>query len=279
MQYNGEARYRSLDLAAITNNPNVKSDLNGTVRIDGHGISLDNLLTTLDLQLDSSMLAGRHIGKTRVKIDAADKKLTANTVLSLGSMHSRLDAVLDQGKKEAPLFSVDGNISSLNLEEILQEPSSNSDLNFSISAQGSGLTWGTLNGEFLLNFKPSSYHDYRIDSSDVRLAFDQHDAQRKELTVRSNIADFSLTGAFETEYMKDLIAYELLNLRKAVGEKFVSLDSSLGANVDPATLAALKKKLSAHTENLNTSFSLHVKDLEPVSIATGNRTFNGIGLL
>jgi hypothetical protein len=170
-------------------------------------------------------------------------------------------------------------VASLSLDELLQEPSSNSDLNFAVTAHGSGLTWRTLNGEFFLNLEPSRYREYRIDSSDVRLAFDQHDPRHKELRLSSNIADFSLAGAFDTEYMKDLIAYQLLNLRKAVGERFVSLDSSFSANVNPATLKTLEGKLSARTENLNATFSLRIKDLEPVSVITNKRIFNGIAVL
>jgi hypothetical protein len=279
LQYAGNAQYRNLDVAAMTNDPQLKSNLNGTVHIDGHGISLDNLLTTIEVQLDSSMLAGREIRKIQLKIDAADRKLTASSVLAIGSMRTTLDAVLDQRDEENPLFTLNGDVASLNLEELLQDPSSNSDLNVAITAQGSGLRWGTLNGEFLLNFKPSRYREYQIDASDVRLAFDQRDPRHKELSLNSNIADFSLVGAFDTEYMKDLIAYQLLSLRKAVGERFVSLDSSFGTNVDPATLKALEGKLSSRTENLNATFSLRVKELEPISVITSKRTFNGIGVL
>ena len=279
LQYKGKAEYRGIDLAAVTGNTHLKSNLNGTLEIDGRGVSLDNLLTTLDVQLDSSDLAGRHGEKAQVRIEAADRRITANGNLDMGPMRTRLSAVLDRREQDNPSFSLDGNVTSLDLEHVLLDPSYGSDLNLSLTARGSGLTWGTLNGEFVLDFNPSRYREYRIDSSDVTIAFDQHNPAHKQLTLTSNIADFSLTGTFDTEYMKDLIAYELLSLRKAVGEKFVSLDSSLSANVDPAVLAALGKKLSAQAQNLNTSFSLRVKDLEPVSAVAGDRTFDGRGIL
>jgi hypothetical protein len=165
------------------------------------------------------------------------------------------------------------------MEEILLDHTSSSDLNFTIHAQGTGLTWETFNGEFLIDFRPSQYRAYSIDSSNVHLAFDQRNREHKQLTLTSNIADFSLTGAFDTEYLKDLITFELLNLRKAGGEKFVSLDSSFAFSLDPAELAALEKKLSPRTDRMNTTFSLTVKDLEPVSVVTSNRPFYGTGIL
>ncbi|MEK9135697.1 MAG: hypothetical protein AAB393_01135, partial [Bacteroidota bacterium] len=279
LQYKGETQFTGINLATLTNNDDLDTRLNGSLQIDGRGVSLNDLNTTLDVRLDSSLFAGRPVNRTQLRVNAEERSLTANGQINVGTMGAQLSATLDRRQKDSPLFSVVGTVSSLNLEEILQESSSNSDLSFAIDAHGTGLTWGTLNGEFLLNFSPSRYREYRIDSSTVLLAFDQRNPQRKQLRLSSNIADFSLIGAFDTEYMKDLIAYELLNLRKAVSEKFVSLDSTFGTNVDPTELAALEKKLAAPREHLNTDFSLHVKDLEPVSVATSDRTFNGIGVL
>jgi hypothetical protein len=279
LQYNCEVKYRGLNLAAITTLNDLASSLNGALHIEGKGVSLDNLNATLDVGLDSSEIAGRHVGKTQFRIDGIERKLTASGILGLETAHAKLNATLDQKEKDTPSFSLEGTVSSLNLHELFRESSPTCDLNFGITAHGTGLTWSSLNGEFLLDFLPSVYREYRIDSSAVRIVIDQENQLRKQLALTSSIADFSLTGRFDTEYMKDLITYELLNLRKAVGEKFVSLDSTLGSNIDPGSLTALGKKLSAQHDDLNAAFSLHIKDLEPISVATGNRTFNGVGVL
>lgn len=279
LEYKADADYSSLNLAKILDAQQPISSLNGTLHIEGKGISLENLNASMDVRLDSSGFAGRHIGKTQFRIDGADRKLAATGTLAIETMRAVLSASLDQREKDNPSFSLEGTVASLNLQELLQEPSANSDLNFVINAHGTGLTWGSLNGEFVLDVLPSRYHEYTIDSSDVRLVVDQLNPLRKRLALTSRIADFSLSGAFNTEYMKDLVTYEVLNLRKAVGEKFVSLDSTFGASIDHTELAALDKKLSSQREHLDASFSLQIKDLEPLSMATSNRTFNGIGIL
>lgn len=279
LQYKGDVNYNGLDVSGVLNSPQLKSRLNGELHIAGKGTSLKDLFASLEVSIDSSEFAGRHIGPTRVHIEGADRKLTATGSISMGTAQAELNAALDERNEGVPAFSAGGNVSSLNLKELLNDPSTNSDLNFAIAANGTGLTWGSLNGEALLDFLPSRYREYTIDSSEVRLVVDQHDQLRKRLELTSKIADFTLSGAFNTEYMKDLIAYEILNLRRAVGEKFVSLDSTLVSNIDPDELAALERKLSGPHENLDAGFSLQIKDLEPISIATGNRTFNGVGVL
>ena len=279
LKYRGDVQYHTFDISGIVNSKKLKSNLNGELHIDGKGTSLGNLVASMDLSVDSSEFAGRHIDKMRLHVEGADRKLTAAGSVAARSMQAELNATLDEHNETTPSFSLEGRVASLNLADLLNDPSTTSDLNFAITSKGTGLTWGTLNGEALLSLLPSRYREYTIDSSDVRLVVDQHDPADKQLELTSRIADFALSGAFNTEYMKDLITYEILSLRKAIGEKFVSLDSTLVSNIDPGEFSELERKLSVPHENLDAKFSLQIKNLEPISVATGNRTFNGIGVL
>jgi autotransporter translocation and assembly factor TamB len=279
LHYDGTVLYNNLNLAPITGKDELTGALNGSAKIAGRGVSLDSLRASLEIQIDSARLAGRTIAGTYLRVDAADRKLSAHTNLALGSMRGELAATLDRRSIDKPAFSVDGSVSSMNMEEVMLDPKSPSDLNFTINARGTGLTWESFNGDFLIGFRPSRYKEYGIDSSVVHLSFDQRNHEEKQLSIRSNIADFTLTGAFDTEYLKDLISYEMLSLRKAVGEKFVAVDSSFASGVGPAELAELENKLSPRTDRMNTTFSLVIKDLDPVSVVTSNRPFYGTGTL
>ena len=75
LQYKGAVQYRNLDLSSVLNNPQLTSHLNGALAIDGYGTSLDNLHATFDVSLDSSVLAGRALGKTQLNINAANALL------------------------------------------------------------------------------------------------------------------------------------------------------------------------------------------------------------
>lgn len=279
LQYRSDVRYHALDVSGILDSRQLKSSFNGKLHIDGKGTSLKNLLASMEVSIDSSEFAGRHIGRTQLHIEGVDRKLTATGSITGRGLRAELNAALDEHDEDSPSFSLGGTVSSLDLAELLRDPSATSDLNFAVTASGTGLTWGSLNGEALLSLLPSRYREYTIDSSDIRLRVDQHDPANKRLELTSRIADFTLSGAFNTEYMKDLIAYEVLSLRKAVGEQFISLDSTLVSDIDLAELAGLEQKLSAPHENLDARFTLQIKNVEPISVATGNRTFNGVGVL
>lgn len=279
LAYKGELTLQNVDLARAVSNEKLASRLNGLVEISGEGTSIENLTATVKARIDSSEFRGQMVGPSRLTLEAKDRILSSTMAIALGSMRSEVQAVLNEQKKDAPSFAVEGKVSSLNLENLLHDKSLNSDLTLSISAEGTGLSWDRLGGDFILDFSPSRYGEYMISSGNVHLSLDQKDHAHKQLKVESNIADFTLSGAYDVQYLGRLISFEFQSLQRATAEKFASLDSSLRSSVDADAFARTSKSLATATETLDASFSLRLKDLEPISVVTGNRTFNGVGIL
>ncbi|MBI4536132.1 MAG: hypothetical protein HY708_07625 [Ignavibacteriae bacterium] len=279
LTYDAEFFLKGFNIARVVESTSLESNLNGIVKVKGAGVTLDNLSATLAVDVDSSEFLGDRVGKTQVLIEALNRKLNTTLIVSMGTMRSVLTAEIDRAGKEDPTFRLEGNVSSLNLQKLFRDESQNSDLTFNINAQGVGLEWGKLNGDFALDFLPSRYREYQLTAGTVHLFIDQHDPIHKEIKLESNIADFSLSGVFDLEYMGGLITYQLQNLRMALSEKFRTLDSTLTTNVDLKEFSRQGKKLAAESTVLDARYSLELKDLEPISVVTGNRTFNGIGVL
>ena len=279
LKYKGEVHGASVDLAKVLGDPALASNVYATAQIEGEGTSLDDLRTTLKLQIDSSAVAGRRVTLSQFLVEAADRKINVTGFAEAGPMRMVLTGELDERRPLHPAFSFTANISSLNLDDVFLDQNHTSALTMDITAEGTGLSWDNLNADFRIDFSPSRYRDYQITESRFHLLVDQRDPKKKELKLESTVADFSLTGTFDTKYMAGLISFELQNLRGAIGEKFASLDSSIASSVDRDALAALGKELAHAGRQLNAAFSLHLKNLEPISNVTGNRTFNGVGLL
>lgn len=278
LKYNGRFLTQGLDLAQIMDDPLLASSLNASVQIQGEGVSLDHLRGSVQVVVDSSVLRGQPLTKSRFSIAALDHKLTGTATVSLGTMSGDISGLVDYSS-DSSAFSFDGSIHSANLEDLLKDPSLNSDLTMTITADGTGLTWGTLNGDCVIDFTDSRYREYRIRSGRVHVLLDQKDPEHKHLQVESSIADFSLKGAFDLEYGAQLIGYEFQSLRSALREKFVVIDSSFAAPADLAEQKELAAILEKDTRSLNVDYYLNLKDLEPLSIATGNRIFDGVGTL
>jgi hypothetical protein len=237
------------------------------------------MMATLEGDIDSSDFLGQKLERSRLLTNVSEGKLTSSIDIGLGPMRSALTATLEEQDGTQPSFSVKGDVRSLHLEDLFQDKSLASDISFDIDAVGTGLTLDKLSGEFQIEFSSSRYRDYQMSSGDVHLKIDQDNPLEKTLILESNIADFSLTGAFDVEYIAKLIMYELQNVQVALGERFAMIDSTLERNVDRKEFEFLGRSLSSVATMLDAEYSLHVKDLEPISIITENRIFNGIGRL
>ena len=279
LRYKGEFHTRNFNLASVLNDNKFDSKLNGVVKINGYGTSLDNLHTTVEAQLDSSLFAGERVGPSQISVNSANRKLNGVLNLAVGSMRSQLHAELDRTDRVMPSFKLDGNVSSLNIADFLNDESQNSDLTLELKAEGTGLEWDKLSGNATLDFSSSRYKEYRIDSSLVNISIDQRDPLHSNITVKSELADFSINGQFDLDYMVGLIRYEADNLVLAIGQRVRSLDSTLATSFNEKTLAASGKRLAAQNKLLNAEYELTVKNLKPLSILAGDRMFDAVGTI
>jgi hypothetical protein len=279
LAYKGEVLLQDIDLAKVVPDEKLASRVNALINIDGEGTSVDNLMAAAKVRIDSSEFMGRPVGPSTLALEAKERKFSISAAIAYGPMRSTIEAELDEQIKATPSFKLEGRFASLNLEDLLHEKSLNSDLTMTAKVQGSGLSLDKLNGDCQLDFSESRFGDYEISSGNVHLLIDQHNPQNKQLKLESNIADFSLTGAFDAEYLGRLLTYELQNLRGAINEKFSLFDSAMAKPLDRKAFDLAAKKLAASSTALDAAFSLRLKDLEPISLATGNRTFNGVGVL
>lgn len=279
LQYDGEFVLRDVNLAALVNDPRLDVTASGTVALAGYGTSLDHLNATVNATLDSSIVAGRRIGASKMVFTAANRRLEGTAALAVGPMTSELKVTFDHSDKSLPRFTIDGRVASLNLADFVADRTHTSDLTLGIRAEGTGVEWEKLNARARLAFASSRYKQYQIDSSVVDLSIDQRDPLKSALALRSGIADFSIKGKFDLDYMVGLLRYQVENISLAVAERFKSLDSTLATATDVKELRAFGKRLATKNKTLDAVYELRMKNLEPFSILAGNRTFDAIGAI
>jgi len=277
LAYKGDLSVRRLDLAKLFGDPRLESTLQGSVAVEGEGLGMENLRGSLDIRMDSSEFRFQPLENSRVTLTAENHRLEGKANVRLGGMNSTIIAVLDAENKDLPRFSIDGSVESLDLEDLFSDKKFNSDITMTITVSGSGLSLAKMSGEASLDLTSSRYGDYQLESGDIHIFLDQQDPRNKTLRLESNVADLSVTGAFDLTYLTQLIRYEIQDLRYAVGTKFPSLDSSIATAIDRRKLMVMEKSLSANHDLQDAEIVLAVKDLEPLSKVTTDGTFNGNG--
>ena len=279
LRYTGDLGFEKINLARIIDDPDLQSSLNGKASIKGQGISLETLASNANLSIDTSSIFDRSLHMLRGTIDASKQTLSATIATEFAESKASLKASLHNPGSNESSFEVNGDVANLNLQDFLHSDDQNSDLTFSINASGSSLTWEKLNGNFKLGIASARYRNYSLSSGEIDLTLDQRNPRNKSILLQSNIADLSIEGLFDIEYMTDLIGYETQNIRVALGKKLMALDSTLAGNVDRLELEQLGRSLASVNKSIDARFSLSLKDLVPVSVITSDRKFNGQGVL
>ena len=277
--YDGTILFRQLNLGRALDDERLESRLNGTLVVRGKGVTVRGLATTMSLAIDSSSFRGLPLTGTRVALQGAGGVMNGTMKVSLGDMRAGLSGGLQQAPGKDPAFHLEGDVSSLNLENILRDAGYNSDITLKLRAQGSGLSWKTVNGDVTVDLSSSRYREYTLDQGVVHLTLDQKDSTSKRLQIESNIADLTLTGAFDLKYMANLVRFEAASLRGAIAGRIALISPSFEAGAKPADLAASARPLILDPRHLDAHYVLHVKDLEPLSAAAGSTSFDGTGLL
>lgn len=279
LTYRAHAVMRALNPSLLLNDAGWSGRLNSTVDINGSGVRLEDLRGSFEAVIDSSEMFGQAVAPSRLSLTAAAGDIAGSVDVHLGAMRTALAGRVQGLAQRGGSFEVKGEVSNLNLQDVLRRPAYNSDITMHLNAAGRGMPWDRLSGEAALDITDSRYGDYRIESGSVHLRLDQQDPLQKEITLESNIADFTLKGAFDLPYLASLLAYETGNVRLAVGKKFATVDSALAGSVDGAALARQGEALRAAGKTIDATYLLRLKDLVPLSRVTGNRTFNGVGVL
>jgi hypothetical protein len=277
--YDGTILFRKLNLGRALADERLESSLNGDLEVRGKGVTVRGLASMISLSIDSSSFRGLPLSGTRVTLQGAGGRLSGRMKTSLGDMQAELTGDVLQAAGKDPVFHLEGDVSSLNLENILRDAGYNSDITMKLNVQGSGLSWGTVNGDVTVDLSSSRYREYTLEQGVVHLTLDQKDSTNKRLQIESNIADLTLTGAFDLKYIANLVRFEAASLRAAIAGRIALIYPSFEAGFNPAALAASARSLILDPRHLDAHYVLHVKDLAPLSAAAGSTSFDGTGLL
>ncbi|MCK5571714.1 MAG: hypothetical protein KAJ12_03095, partial [Bacteroidetes bacterium] len=276
LQYNGDVAIRELNLARLFDNDAFGSSLNADIRIEGEGAGLEELRSMVQIQIDSSEFRGLPIDNSRIVARAVDQGVSGIVRFNLGDMKSLLTAELIKHRTRAPRFVVDGSVSSLNLAHVIHDPRYDSDLTMAMNVQGTGLTGDSLTLDAFFDLSSSRYGTYAMDSGKIHLVLDHRNPLARSIDLKSTVADISLSGAYDLEYLRDLVEFEAANLGSAIAERYAVFDSSVAPSNSLREKLLLREEVQ---EPLDATYTLAIKDLEAVAAVAGTRSFDGSATL
>ena len=279
LDYNGSVTFQNLNLAAVVGDPSLESRLTGSASARGAGVTIREMLGAFEVRLDSSSFREEPISDTWLSLAARERRLLGRVQVNAGPARVEATGMLDESQISLPTFSLNGEISNLNLHHLFRDPAFDSDISLKVDASGSGLTWEDVDGTLLIDLARSRYRTYMLDSMYLQLTVTQLDSTRKLLSFGSPMLDAVVDGVFDLPSFTKLCVFEVQNISRELGQRLAPIDSSLGASVNPQDLARLGQAVADEGSLADAEFTVQLKSLEPLSAMLGGARLTGTGMV
>jgi hypothetical protein len=203
----------------LTNIVNVPTVLTSNGKIQGVGLTPENLDAELDIAIDNSKYKNLVIDSLRFETLARSEIIEFVLDGNINYSNTYLAGIIDFTLPKAPEYEIAGNLDNLNLAILLEQPDMFTDLNFKLNAIGKDLDIDNMTGELTIDLEPSFFRDEKIDSTSVSLKLEREGNFRKIL-LNSELVDLTMDGEFSLSQAIDLVSYESSTISKIVTEKF-----------------------------------------------------------
>ncbi|HUL44736.1 MAG TPA: translocation/assembly module TamB domain-containing protein [Bacteroidota bacterium] len=251
-----------LDIGPFVSDRKFHTILNGKGSVAGHGFSVNNLTGSLTLNADSSRIQSLEVSSFNCSVQAEPHRIVADARASNATMNADIHAQAAFEQSAAPQYSATASLSSFDLSTLLNDPKYSTNLTLEGKFSGSGRTIEDFNAECNLSLLPSAFEGHPVTSQEIHLTLDQSDVTHKRLSLRSGIVDADVRGKFDLDLTTASLVYQVDNLLSTIRSHALPADSEVAEQKPVAPSAG---NHTAAQKELNCSYDIHIKDLEPLA--------------
>ena len=273
MKYKAEYSGRGVDVEHFFSNPSLRSYINCSGSIEGRGTSLEELATGVIFKADSSLWNNVPITHLQATLTVEQKTIAATFGIRSprgeGSFHSNLTFL-----GSVPAYSISGTVSNIDLAALFHDEYYTSALSFDFVGHASDTDPEKMRGMVQLDFRESRFRTFVFDSVHASASVTTDSFNNRVISLSSPIADVSLSGSFS-----------YASLAKKLGDQFDAVKAAYASQRaifdtvrSPARAAVhYPTTKESETEDASLSFTLQLKNLEPIAIFLDQRPFNAAG--
>lgn len=259
--YDITALVQNVALGSILKNDHLSSNLNARFALNGSGFNLRTMTAIGKLEIDSSSLNGLPIYHSVVVVDAADGSVSSHLSLSIGSTHGDLSGRVNYLSVDSLLYNYSGRLLSVDLAELLQEKTMESDLSFNV--QGAGFV-GAMNRRDTVGvqFLRSSYGRIPFDNGEAQFRYVAKNGGADSLHVTSSPADIDVAGKFTPSSFINGMSHTVQLIYDAIAYRAQTIDSVRSSNTENSVPHSFHSPLSSIP--IDATFHIAVKDFSPI---------------
>ncbi len=278
LRYDGTVAGSHVDAAKITGDENLSSNLNFAGTIQGSGTTLEDLNTTLKIQIDTSEVLNQSINQSQLTVEAKDRSVNAFLALFSNPTQVYLKAGLTSASPDNLSYSLDGSVVSLDISKFIGEAKYASDLTMKVSGQANGEDLDDLSGTMDVKILPSTFRGRRLKQTDLQVSLSQRNPRHKSLSIDSDVADVAVQGSFDIRDVARIIRTQAVALAEAIRSKLISTDST---EMEQPPIASAKSQPESPPRLLTDSksdvhgvqdfsYRIKFKDLTSLAVFLGN---------
>lgn len=260
-----------LDISPFVSIPAV---LNSRALVKGTGTSPDAMDATVEFDAAGSVLKGIRMDTLKLNAEAGNKIISYNLNIASDTLGADLTGKFNFAQKDNPAYNFTGNVRSLNLMTFGGDSSMNSNLNFTINAEGQSFDVDNIDLYTSIFLKNSVINGIFIDSTRAIADLRKDEGGGRVINIISDLADVTVTGNFSISQMSKIITEEINLITKISKEK---ADEIISPNKPPELGDMLVKNISdiktvmPETDSVtNLRYLVEFKDFALLSLFLGN---------
>jgi len=260
--YHGTLDFQNLAVGEILGMTGINSSMQGTSSFEGEGAGK----LKAEVRLKESLWMEQPIESGTVALKLAGKRLEVTAAMAGTGRELSLEGSLDRGGRE-PRYSARARMKGIDISRLMDASPYPTDLNGEGFLEGTGFDLGTLNAKLTMQFDPSSINGVQLKNGSNLAAEISQSAGSSSISIKSDVADLSLTGNYSVEQLAALGNYAARVVAREVARENIWEKSA------PATVEAdpmLKRPFTV-------SYRVAVKKSAPLALVLpiGNTRFRG----
>ena len=266
MQYDMNFRTINFDASTFTG---INTNLNSHGKIKGQGVSPENLNANVNYVADGSTFNGSIMDTLRLKVSAKLKDIRYRILATSDTMNTTLTGNFDF-TDNTPSYKLNGYVKDFNVAKISLDTSFNTNLNFSINAEGSNFELNKLNLFLNMKLYDSYINKIYIDSTRAIVDLRSNDNGQRIINIISDLADITLDGNFSINQAVNLFSAEAGFLSYSVKNKINELFSSSQNDIQTNNSYVNKYLFASVDSSADIRYLIDLKNFELISLLLGS---------
>ena len=271
LSYEGTAVTGNTDLGKILGDSALASSVNSRVTFNVVGTNLRSMSGVAKVEIDSSQFYGLPVRRSIVVADLADRLGHARVSASIGSTTLDLSGKMRFHPQDSTTYEVSGNVTSLDLAEVLRDRDYASDLSFAVSAHGQVGKWGNRRDTLAVGFVHSRFGEKRFDDGKVEVVAIRHDSLESAFHLRSDAVDVDVEGQFNAKSLLGTLDSGGKILGRAIAYRFRNLDSLRTFRNEARAPEPMRPVAQEGFDPVDTRMRADIRDASPIGVILHQR--------